>query len=182
MSRNPTHRLWWLGVACLALAPALATARSTDRDLPVKVVGKKATASNGPNQTSIVEGALRITQGTLVATGDHAVVYTDADAAVSRVVLTGSRAHIEQTSDDGTLSAADADTIDYVMDTSRAILTGHATTNRQGVGSSAAPRITYNVSDGTFYAEGSQSQMVNMTFLPRKRATGALPAKDAAMP
>lgn len=168
MSRRQLHALSYLCLACVGVAPGTAAARASDRNQPMKAVSQSIAASDGANQRSVLEGAVKITQGSLLATGNRAEVYTDADSVVTRVVITGARAHIEQTGDDGVLTEADAETIDYSITNGRAVLTGNATTRKQGVGTSAAPKITYNVSDGTFFAEGSQAEAVRMTFLPKK--------------
>jgi lipopolysaccharide export system protein LptA len=170
MWRRQLHTLSYICLACVGVAPDGAYAGASDRTQPMKTVSRSIAASDGANQRSVLEGAVKITQGSLLATGDRAEVYTDADSVVIRVVITGRRAHIEQMGDDGVLTEADADAIDYSIANGRAVLTGSATTRKQGVGNSAAPKITYSVSDGTFFAEGSQAEAVRMTFLPKKTA------------
>jgi len=116
----------------------------------------------------VLTGNVRIVQGSLVATGDLAEIYTGADSQVSRVVLTGGKAHIEQLDDQGHRMEADARRVDYDLVTSRAVLTGQASAKKESMGVTTAPKIIYNVADGTFSAEGSDEDPVHMTLYPRQ--------------
>jgi lipopolysaccharide transport protein LptA len=114
---------------------------------------------------------VRITQGTIVATGDQAEIYTGPDSQVTRVVLTGARAHLEQMDDQDHLMQADARRIDYDLATGQAVLTGEASARKAGMGVSTAPKILYNTDDGTFSAEGTEADPVHMTLYPSARKT-----------
>jgi lipopolysaccharide transport protein LptA len=64
---------------------------------------------------------------------------------------------------------ADARRIDYDLNTGRAVLTGQSTARKEGMGVATAPKIIYNVDDGTFSAEGNDSEPVHMMLYPRKQ-------------
>jgi lipopolysaccharide export system protein LptA len=143
--------------------------KSSDRTAPITTSSTSSSADAGPNGKSVLNGSVRIVQGSLLATGDRADVYTGADSQVSRIVLVGARAHIQQTDDQGHLMEADARQIDYDLTTGRAVLTGQSSANKESFGTATAPTIIYNVNDGTFSAEGNDTEPVRMVLEPRKR-------------
>ena len=149
----------------------LAIGKTGDRTAQIKTESTSTDAAAGPNQKSLLSGNVRITQGTMVATGDQTEIYTGADSQVSRVVLTGARAHLEQMDDQGHLMEADARRIDYDLATGQAVLTGEASARKASMGVSTAPKILYNTDDGTFSAEGTESEPVHMTLYPAVRKT-----------
>lgn len=155
----------------LCLLPMLAIGKTGDRTAQIKTESTSTDAAAGPNQKSLLSGNVRITQGTMVATGDQTEIYTGADSQVSRVVLTGARAHLEQMDDQGHLMEADARRIDYDLATGQAVLTGEASARKASMGVSTAPKILYNTDDGTFSAEGTESEPVHMTLYPAVRKT-----------
>jgi lipopolysaccharide export system protein LptA len=166
-TRNQRPTPWGLGVL-VCLLPLLATGKSSDRSAPIQTSSTSTSSNAGPNTKSVLTGNVRIVQGTLVATGDLAEIYTGADSQVSRVVLTGGKAHIEQLDDQGHRMEADARRVDYDLVTSRAVLTGQASAKKESMGVTTAPKIIYNVADGTFNAEGSDGDPVHMTLYPRQ--------------
>lgn len=157
--------------AALCLIPFIAMGKSSDRSAPIHTSSTSTSSNAGPNTKSVLTGNVKIVQGTLVATGDQAEIYTGADSQVSRVVLTGNRAHIEQLDDQGHLMQADARRIDYDLVSSRAVLTGQSSARKEGMGEATAPKIIYNVDDGTFNAEGTDADPVHMTLYPRKQTS-----------
>jgi len=86
--------------ACLALAWAIFSpmviAKKDDRAQQLGYVAKTAELIDAPNSVSTLTGHVRITQGTLLITGDLAKLYLDGDQHISRVVVTGKPAHIQQ--------------------------------------------------------------------------------------
>jgi lipopolysaccharide export system protein LptA len=155
----------------LCLLPLVAIGKTGDRTAQIKTESKSTDAAAGPNARSVLTGNVRITQGTMVVTGDQAEIYTGADSQVSRVVLTGARAHLQQLDDQDHLMEADARRIDYDLATGQAVLTGEASARKAGMGVSTAPKILYNTDNGTFSAEGTESDPVHMTLYPSARKT-----------
>jgi lipopolysaccharide export system protein LptA len=155
----------------LCLLPMLAIGKSGDRAAQIKTESTSTNAAAGPNEKSVLTGSVRITQGTMVATGDQADIYTGSDSQVTRVVLTGARAHLEQMDDQDHLMQADARQIDYDLATGQAVLTGEASARKASMGVSTAPKILYNTDNGTFSAEGTESEPVHMTLYPSARKT-----------
>lgn len=166
--RNRGPAPWALGIL-ICLLPLLATGKSSDRSAPIQTSSTSTSSNAGPNTKSVLTGNVKIVQGTLVATGDQAEIYTGADSQVSRVVLTGGKAHIEQLDDQGHRMEADARRIDYDLVTSLAVLTGQASARKESMGVATAPKIIYHVNDGTFSAEGSDTDPVHMTLYPRQQ-------------
>lgn len=159
-------RVPWL---LLCLPPLALHAKTGDRAAQIKTASTSTSANSGPNTKSVLTGNVRIVQGTMVASGDLAEIYTGADSQVSRVVLTGARAHLQQLDDQGHLMEADARRIDYDLATGRAVLTIDASAKKEAMGVATAPKIIYNVDDGTFSAEGTEAQPVHMTMYPAQK-------------
>lgn len=155
----------------LCLLPMVALGKTGDRTAQIKTESTSSSATSGPNEKSVLSGNVRVTQGTMTATGDLAEIYTGQDSQVTRVVLTGARAHLEQMDDQGHLMEADARRIDYDLATGRAVLTGESSARKASMGVSTAPKIIYNTDDGTFSAEGTESEPVHMTLYPAIRKT-----------
>ena len=83
----------------LCLLPLVAIGKTGDRTAQIKTESKSTDAAAGSDARSVLTGNVRITQGTMVATGDQAEIYTGPDSQVSRVVLAGARAHLQQLDD-----------------------------------------------------------------------------------
>jgi len=152
----------------VCLIPLAVMAKSSDRTAQIKTSSTSTSVNAEANATSVLTGNVRIVQGTLLATGDRAVIYSGTDSQVSRVVLAGARAHLEQRDDLGQLMEADALRIDYDLTTGQAVLTGQASARKESMGTAAAPTIIYNVDTGTFSAEGSDADPVKMMLYPRQ--------------
>ncbi|HEY4146632.1 LptA/OstA family protein [Pinirhizobacter sp.] len=152
----------------LALVATVTFARSSDRDQPMKVASHYFSGFPAPNSKSVIKGAVTVTQGTLKATGIYAELYTDADSAIDRVVLTGTRAHVEEIGDDGKLTRADADRIDYNITAGVAVLTGNATTFKADSGNASADKITYNLNTGELHGTSALDGLVHMTIIPKQ--------------
>lgn len=86
------------------LLPLAAMGKSSDRAAQITTSSTSSSADAGPNGKSVLTGNVRIVQGSLIATSDRADVYTGADSQVSRVVLVGARAHVQQVDDQGHLT------------------------------------------------------------------------------
>jgi lipopolysaccharide export system protein LptA len=157
------------------LLPSLALAKSTDRDQPMNYTSKYTEAFQTPNSISTLKGNVRITQGTLLMTGDLTKIHMDADTQISRIVTTGKLAHIQQLDDSNNLMTGDADTLDYDNINGIAVLTGHAVVHQQGRGEFHGDKVTYNTKTSLITGESSGDGLVHGTFLPKNKA-----AKPAA--
>ena len=106
-------KLALLGLGLATLQPALA--RQDDRQQPAHITAKSFDATQQANGIIHYKGNVLLTQGTLKATGVLATVYLDADNSVTRVVITGNQAHIEQLDDGRPLSSGGVLSIPMVI-------------------------------------------------------------------
>jgi lipopolysaccharide export system protein LptA len=133
---------------------------------------------NAPNSITTLTGHVLITQGTMKVTGDLAKLYFDADQQVSRVVVTGKPAHIEQLDDSGNLMTGEALTLDYDNIHGIAVLTTNAVVHQQGRGEAHGDKLTYNTQTSYITGESNGDGRVHMTFLPKPHPV--TPGKPAA--
>lgn len=133
---------------------------------------------NAPNSITTLTGHVLITQGTMKVTGDLAKLYFDADQQVSRVVVTGKPAHIEQLDDSGNLMTGDALTLDYDNINAIAVLITNAVVHQQGRGEAHGDKLTYNTQTSYITGESNGDGRVHMTFLPKPHPVA--PGKPAA--
>jgi len=165
----------------LVLAPA--HAKTTDRDQPMNVDASHFDGFQKPNSVSTLTGNVVITQGSLKATADRGKVYFDANSQISRVVLTGSPAHIQQLDDNGNLMQGDAATIDYQVTKDFAVLQGHASITQQGRGEAHGDRLTYNTQTSQMTGDSGGDNRVHMVFKPKpKSGAPAAPAGNVPAP
>jgi lipopolysaccharide export system protein LptA len=159
-------------------------ARKDDRDKPMNVEHANSfDGVNAPNSVSTLKGNVVITQGTMKVTGDLAKIYFDADQNVSRMVMTGKPAHIQQIDDSGNLMTGDATQLDYDNINGIAVLTGNAVVKQQGRGDAHGDKLTYNTQTSQMTGESGGDGRVTMTFLPKPRTNqGATPAKTGNAP
>jgi lipopolysaccharide export system protein LptA len=169
-SRRANASARWLLAACGLLALSPVVAKQGDRDQPMKVDAKYFDGFSKPNTIS-----------TLKATGALAKVYFDAESQISRVVLTGSPAHIEQLDDSGNRMLGDAATIDYDNIKGIAVLTGNASVKQQGRGEAHGDKLTYDTASSQMTGESGGTGTVHMVFQPKKKAA-APAAPDAPAP
>jgi lipopolysaccharide export system protein LptA len=176
-SRNPAPGP--LALAVLALLPALALAKQEDRNQPMDYAAKYTEAFNAPNTVTTLKGNVKMTQGTLLITGELAKVHLDADTQISRVVVTGGPAHIQQLDDANNLMQGDAATLDYDNINGIAVLTGNAVVKQQGRGEFHGDKITYNTQTSLITGEAGGDGLVHGTFLPKPKPVAPAP-KPAA--
>ncbi len=170
-----------LAAAVLALLPALVSAKQSDRQQPMDYVAKSTEAFNAPNTVTTLKGSVRITQGSLVISGDLAKIYLDADTQIARVVVTGNPAHIQQLDDSGNLMTGDAAQLDYDNIHGIAVLSGHAVVKQQGRGQFEGDKLTYNTATSQITGEANGDGLVHGVFLPKPRpAAAAAPAVTPA--
>lgn len=172
-----------LALTVALLAPTLALAKSSDRDQPMNFESKSSEIYNKPNSMSTLTSNVKITQGTLLVTGDLANIFTDADTQVARVLVFGKTklAHIQQLDDNDQLMTGDGDKIDYNKAQNLAIITGHAVVHQPGRGEFHGEKITYNTATAMIVGEAAAGGLVHGVFLPKPKpaATPAAPAKSA---
>lgn len=200
-SRKPTAvDALALAVALLAFAPLGAAAKSGDRNQPANIESDSfridESRPGAKDQTVyLYQGHVVFSQGSMRGRGDAATVYQASGkptgdskggegGRVARVVLTGKPAHLEQTQDDGTVMKADADTIDYRLDTGTVDLDGHVIVVQQGRGEFRGPHIAYETKTGNMTSEGGPAGgRIHMTLEPKPAAPAApatpAPAGDA---
>lgn len=173
-----------LAVVVLGLSVAQpALARKSDRQQEMQVAAKNFDGFQKPNSVSTLTGNVVITQGTLKATGAQAKVYFDADTQISRVVITGRPAHLEQLDDNGNLMLGDAATLDYDNVNGIAVLSGNASVTQKGRGEAHGDKLTYNTETSQMTGESAGDGLVHMTFRPKpKPAASAAPAKNVPTP
>ncbi|KZC42375.1 MULTISPECIES: lipopolysaccharide transport periplasmic protein LptA [Rhodanobacter] len=187
MSMPPSRRAsarFALAIAALGLLAAQpALARKSDRQQEMQVAAKNFDGFQKPNSVSTLTGNVVITQGTLKATGAQAKVYFDADTQISRVVITGSPAHLEQLDDNGNLMLGDAATLDYDNLKGIAVLSGNASVTQKGRGDARGDRLTYNTETSQMTGESAGDGMVHMTFKPKSQPAAApAPARSSSAP
>jgi lipopolysaccharide export system protein LptA len=160
------------------LQPALA--RKDDRQQPANIAAKSFDATQQANGLIHYKGNVLLTQGTLKVTGALATAYLDADNSITRVVITGSPAHVEQVDDSGNLMQGDAASIDYDNVKQIAVLTGNAWVKQKGRGEARGDKLTYNTQTSQMTGESSGDGMVHMTFQPKPKPVTAPAAATSA--
>ena len=180
-------------------ASSNAFALQSDRDQQMNVDAnywKSARSQSGAaSDPSIdnLDGNVQITQGSMKAHGDHATIYRNpasvADAngnngSLTRVLLTGKQAHMEQLHDDDCgLMTADADTIDYHNDTSLAVLSGNVKVIQKGKGEFHGEHMVYNTKTGEMQSgDNSPQSRVSMRFEPKSADTPAVSSNNCGYP
>ncbi len=157
------------------LATQPAQAKQSDRKQEMQVAAKHFDGFQKPDSVSTLKGNVVITQGTLKATGSQAKVYFDGNSEISRIVITGSPAHIQQLDDSNNLMLGDAATLDYDNIKGIAVLKGNASIKQKGRGEAHGDKLTYNTVTSQMTGESAGDGMVHMTFKPKPAP--AAPAK-----
>lgn len=174
-----------LVITMMAFASTSAHALKSDRDQPLDVRARYQESvlgqrSGGDTNIATLKGDVVMTQGSLKATGDVAVVYdTDkagkgGDGSVRRLKLTGNPARMEQQLDnDGGLMQASANTIEYSTGSSTAELTGNVIVIQKDKSEFRGERMTYNTASGAMQSGSEQGNgEVRLRFLPQPKKTG----------
>ncbi|PXV54657.1 lipopolysaccharide export system protein LptA [Dyella jiangningensis] len=139
---------------------------------------------NAPNTVTTLTGSVVATQGTMKMTGDVAKLYLDADTQVSRAVVNGKPAHIEQLDDNNNLMQGDAAQLDYDNINGIAVLTGNAVVRQQGRGEFHGDKLTYNTQTSLITGEAGGDGLVHGTILPKQKPATptSTPPKPATPP
>jgi lipopolysaccharide export system protein LptA len=179
-----------LAAGCAAGAAAHALSSDRSQQLFIDANHQRSTQSPGgnPNEPNVthLDGNVVMTQGSMKAHGDHAVIYqnpshvVDANGnagSLTRVVLTGRPAHMEQLHDgDCARMSADAETIDYRNDTGIAVLTGQVVVTQQGKGEFRGEHMIYNTNTGELESgDDSPASRVHLVVEPKAAAPAAPP-------
>jgi len=174
-------RTRWGGlVLCAALAlPFAVHAKTGDRNQPMTTSQASVNGFNAPNTITTLTGNVVITQGSMKAKGDIAQLHLDADSQVSRIVMKGRPAHIQQLDDNNHLMTGEAPTLDYDNINGIAVLQPNAVVTQEGMGEAHADKLTYNTQTAYFTGTGN----VSMTYVPKQRqADNASPAASVPAP
>lgn len=155
-------------LAALLLVP-LAQAKKADRDQPMAYQAKHTDAYNAPNTVTTLSGNVKITQGSLLLTGDKAEIHLDGDQQISRVVVTGKPAHIQQLDDAGNLMTGDAATLDYDNLHGIAVMTGNAAVTQQNRGEFHGDKLTYNTQTSQITGDAGGDGLVHGVILPKAK-------------
>ncbi|AND71307.1 hypothetical protein ATSB10_38530 [Dyella thiooxydans] len=159
------------------MLPGIGLAKQSDRDQPMNYTAVYTEAFQKPNSVSTLKGKVQITQGTMHLSGDLAKIYLDGDSQISRVVVTGHPAHIQQLDDSGNLMTGEAATLDYDNVHGIAVLTTDAVVKQQGRGQFSGDKLTYDTQTSQITGESNGQGLVHGTFLPKPH-----PPKPAAAP
>jgi len=176
-----------IGVACvvalLALTPLAASAKKTDRQQPMNYWSVKTDAYNAPNTVTTLTGNVKITQGTMLVTGNIAKIYMDDAQQVSRIVVTGTPghpAHIQELDENNNLVTGDAATLDYDNVNNIAVLTTDAVVVQQCRGEFHGDKLTYNQNTNYITGDTAGNGLVHGVILPKN--TTAAPVVCAKPP
>ena len=153
------------GVMLMLILPLAAHAKTGDRNQPMNTSQDSVSGFHEPNTITTLTGHVVVTQGTMKATGDVAQVYLDGQSQVSRIVLKGRPAHIQQLDDNDHLMTGEAPTLDYDNINGITVLQPNAVVTQQGMGEAHADKLTYNTQTAYFTGTGN----VSMTYVPRQR-------------
>jgi lipopolysaccharide export system protein LptA len=177
--------------AAMTLAFACnAFALSSDRSQPMLIDAnyQKSTQSQtgkaGDPDITKLDGNVIVTQGSMKAHADHATIYKNpsgiadkngAVGGITRVVLTGKQAHLQQVHDgDCTLMTADADNIDYRNETGIATLNGGVVMVQKGKGEFHGEHMTYNTNTGEMESgDVAATSRVHMVMEPNSGQSAA---------
>lgn len=172
--------LLWLCAGIALILPLALHAKTGDRNQPMTTSQGSVNGFNAPNTITTLTGNVVVTQGSMKAKGDVAQLYLDADTQVSRIVMKGHPAHIQQLDDNDRLMTGEAPTLDYDNINGIAVLQPNAVVTQQGMGEAHADKLTYNTNTSYFTGTGN----VSMTYLPRQRqnANAAQPAPASSAP
>ncbi|MDQ6648391.1 MAG: lipopolysaccharide transport periplasmic protein LptA [Pseudomonadota bacterium] len=179
-ANSATSALAVVALGLLAAQPALA--KTSDRQQQMHVAAKHFDGFQKPNTVSTLTGSVVITQGTLKASGNQAKVYFDAQSQISRVVITGKPAHLQQLDDNDNLVLGDAATLDYDNLKGIAVLRGDASINQKGRGQAHGDTLTYNTQTSEMTGESGGDGLVHMTFQPQNKPAASKPAAPTSAP
>jgi len=160
-----------LSALLLALLPLHAIAKKADRGQIMNYASKTTNAYNAPNTVTTLTGSVKITQGTLLLTGDVAKLYMDADTQMSHMVVTGNPAHIQELDENNNLMTGDGAEIDYDNINGIAVLINNAVVHQQCRGEFHGDKLTYNQNTSLITGESGGDGLVHGVILPKNTTT-----------
>lgn len=173
--RTPVLRCVGLASSLLfAVVPFDAIARKADREQIMNYDAKSIDAYDAPNSVTTLTGSVKITQGSLLITGDLAKIYLDGNAKMSRIVVTGNAAHIQQLDESNQLMAGDAAKLDYDVTNGIAVLTTNAVVNQQCRGEFHGDKLAYYMDTSQITGDAGGDGLVHGAILPRQAAATPL--------
>ena len=151
----------------LALTPP-AYALKSDRLQLLNVDADKLDAGLDDGR-AVLEGNVRITQGTLVIEAATATLTQGEQQETRRVLLTGAPVTLEQDLDDGGRLKARANQVDYDVTGATIVLTGAASVS-QPRGDLSGESIVYNTVTGKLNATSTAGGRVHLQVQPKTAA------------
>ena len=134
-----------------------ASARSSDRQLPMDMSADAGDAVLADDGESTISGNVLITQGTLRLEADKAVI-TRSKGVTSKVTLLGSPVRMQQMNDQNELMKASARQIVYLISAEQLSLTGGVVVD-QPRGSMRGETIRYDLATGRMTAGGDGTRI-----------------------
>ena len=150
-------------ILCLA-ASGQDLAKSTDRSQPMDIDADRTDALLGDDAVSVLEGNVKIRQGSLEVDADRAEVHRRA-GDIDRIVLTGAPARLRQVSDTGEPMDARARQVTYTLASEVMVLKGGVVIE-QPRGNLRGETVKYNVDTGRLDG-GGDGQRVSLRILPK---------------
>ena len=167
------HALLSLTALALALAAGTAIAKSTDRQQPMDLDAANMDALLTDDSVSVLQGSVRIRQGSLEVDADRAEIHRKA-GEIDSIVLTGSPVRLRQLSDQGEPLDASAARIVYQTSAESMLLTGNVVIT-QPRGNLRGETVKYDINTGRLDG-GGDGQRVQMRILPKTAAPAPAPA------
>jgi len=153
---NPSLRVSLIALIALSV-PALAWAKSSDRNQPIYLDSNNQEGVMDGNSTNVWTGNVTLKQGTLDIAAQRAEL-TQRDGDPSKAVFTGSPVKLKQQQDDGTWMDATANRIEYDMSTETITLIGNYTV-KSPRGSNSGQRMVYNTKTGNMQSGGDGTRV-----------------------
>jgi lipopolysaccharide export system protein LptA len=172
MSKRTMAWIWLVA----GLAPAYCWALSTDRNEPMSIEADRVELNDGEG-ISVYRGNVKVTQGTLVLTGQTMTVYTKGDQ-VEKVIMEGEPATYQQRPDNKDKDVrAKALRMEYYTSPEHIILLKDAEVEQEG-DRLRSERIEYDVAKDKVNAGTNQpNERVRITIQPRPEKNQQEPAK-----
>ncbi|MBW8367022.1 MAG: lipopolysaccharide transport periplasmic protein LptA [Arenimonas sp.] len=171
------HAALSLTLLAVAFAAGPALAKSTDRQQPMDLSASNMDALLSDDSVSVLEGNVRIRQGSLEVDADRAEIHRKA-GEIDEIILTGSPARLRQLSDQGEPMDATAARIVYGTASEVMLLTGNVVIT-QPRGNLSGETVKYDITTGRLNG-GGDGQTVSMRILPRTAAPAPAPAPTPA--
>ncbi|MBX3725589.1 MAG: lipopolysaccharide transport periplasmic protein LptA [Xanthomonadales bacterium] len=163
-----------LAALLLLLACTGLQALESDRDQPMEISARSSDADLASGVYTL-SGGVEIRQGSLhIQSAEAEVHQPEQDAEVTRVILTGNPARMEQALDNaaGTMRASAA-RIDYDRRSDAVVLTGNVRIEEPR-GTLTGQRVTYDIARGRVQGQAGSGDGERVRFVipPRPRAAG----------